>query len=138
MQQRRKSGFTLIELMLVVAIIGLLVSIIMVGNRNAQEKRRDVKRVADAQELQKALALLQAKVQAYPTFTGCIDGTDTVTSQLRTNSFITPTAKLVDPLLPSDITKCYFYTGTGSAYTLRYTLETTGTAGDAGDHLIVP
>ena len=134
----KQKGFTLIELLLVIAIIGLIGSIIMVGGRNAKEKRRDVKRVSDAQELQKALALNLAKIQTYPTYNGCINGTDPVTTSLRTNGFIAPSAKLVDPLEPNNTATCYFYVGSGGSYTLRYTLETTSSAGTQGDHTVVP
>jgi prepilin-type N-terminal cleavage/methylation domain-containing protein len=133
-------GFTLIELLLTVAIIGLIGSIVMVGNRNAQERRRDVKRVANATELQKALALYLAKQQSYPTMNGCIDGgaSDTVTPALIAGAFIAPSSKLFDPLYPSDTSKCYFYSGGGATYTLRYTLEANSSAGTPGDHIVVP
>ncbi|HUD02706.1 MAG TPA: prepilin-type N-terminal cleavage/methylation domain-containing protein, partial [Candidatus Paceibacterota bacterium] len=51
----RKKGFTLIELMVVIAIIGILASIIMVSLSSAQSKGRDAKRVADIRTIQLAL-----------------------------------------------------------------------------------
>lgn len=139
MRHARSKGFTLIELLLVIAIIGLIASLALVGQRNAQAKRRDVKRVSDTTELQKALALYLAKVQSYPVMTGCITGTDAVTTGLQTQGFVGAGSKLVDPLYPTDITKCYYYDGTASKYTLRYTLEqNSASSGAAGDHYIIP
>jgi len=139
MQKRaRQSGFTLIELMLVIAIIGMIASFAMVGQRRRQAAQRDVTRVSHMTELQKALALYLADAGEYPTMTGCVDGTDAVSLGLLSKSLVGAGDTIKDPLNPSDTNKCYYYTGTGSAYTLRYTLERTSTSGDAGDHIIVP
>jgi type II secretion system protein G len=51
----KTKGFTLIELMVVIAIIGLLASIITVSLFSAQAKGRDAKRVADVRTIQLAL-----------------------------------------------------------------------------------
>lgn len=52
---RNYPGFTLIELMVVIAIIAILATIGFAVYRNAQVTARDGKRVADIQEIQKAL-----------------------------------------------------------------------------------
>jgi len=139
MQRReRQLGFTLIELLLVIAIIGLISTFAMVGQRRRQAMQRDVTRVSHMTELQKALALYLADAGEYPTMTGCIDGNDAVTSGLLSKSLLGAGDVLKDPLSPTDETKCYYYAGTGSAYTLRYTLEKTSSSGEEGDHIIVP
>jgi prepilin-type N-terminal cleavage/methylation domain-containing protein len=53
--EARKKGFTLIELMVVIAIIGILASIIMVSLSSAQSKGRDTKRIADVRTIQLSL-----------------------------------------------------------------------------------
>jgi len=53
--KRNKKGFTLIELFFVVAVIGFLVTIIMVTLSNTQRKARDSRRKADLTQIQKAL-----------------------------------------------------------------------------------
>lgn len=131
-------GFTLIELLLAIAIIGMIATVVMVAQRNEQSKRRDVKRVSDTRNLQQALSLHIAKFNTYPIMTGCISGTDAVSTALAANAFITPGAKLIDPLTPTNPASCYYYDGNGSSYTLRYTLEANSSAGTAGNHLIVP
>lgn len=136
---RTKNGFTLIELMLAIAIIGLIASIAMIGQRGAQAKRRDVTRAANVGELQKALTLLAAQAQAYPVYSGCITGADPVTTAIRAFALVGGEVKLADPTYSSDPTRCYFYSSaTGSVYTLRYTLESNSSAGEAGDHLVQP
>lgn len=64
---RSKAGFTLIELLVVIAIIALLASIVLVSLNNAREKSRNVKRVSDMTQLQKALELYYADNNTYPT-----------------------------------------------------------------------
>lgn len=132
------SGFTLIELLLVVAIIGLIASIALIGLHANPEKRLDTKRVTDVQSLQKALSLYLAAAQTYPVMTGCISGTDLVTTELRAKALIGPEDTIADPSFPSDVAQCYFYDSKGSTYTLRYTLQTTSSAGMKGNHPVVP
>jgi prepilin-type N-terminal cleavage/methylation domain-containing protein len=61
-----KRGFTLIELLVVIAIIGLLASIVLVSLNNARKKGRDVRRLADLNQLEKALSLYYDNNGFYP------------------------------------------------------------------------
>jgi general secretion pathway protein G len=60
-------GFTLIELMVVILIIGLLATIIVPGLRSARDKALRVKAQADIKELQTALERYYDDAGAYPT-----------------------------------------------------------------------
>src|SRR6185436_1463726 len=62
-----KKGFTLIELMVVIAIIGLLASIISVSLVSSRAKGRDAKRVADIKMIQLALETYYNDNSYYPT-----------------------------------------------------------------------
>lgn len=53
----KKSGFTLIELMVVMAIIGTLASVVMVSVETARSKARDTARKAALNQIQVALEL---------------------------------------------------------------------------------
>jgi len=65
MFQGRK-GFTLIEVLIVIAIIGLLASVVLVGMGPFRARGRDARRIADLREVQNALELYYTKDNSYP------------------------------------------------------------------------
>lgn len=62
----RFKGFTLIEILVVVAIMGLLASVVLVGLGSFRTRGRDARRIADLRETQNALELYNLKEQKYP------------------------------------------------------------------------
>ena len=68
--KNKQKGFTLIELLVVISIIGLLASVVLVALSGARKKSRDAKRVADLNQLSKAMELYFNDVFAYPTGVG--------------------------------------------------------------------
>jgi prepilin-type N-terminal cleavage/methylation domain-containing protein len=136
--RRTPRGFTLIELLLAIAIIGLIASVILIGQRSAAATRRDVKRYSDVKTFEQGLSLYFSKAQAYPTYTGCINGTDPVTAGLHAQNIMASNVTVADPSFPNDPARCYYYTGTPSAYTLRYVIEVSSIAGPAGPQIRTP
>ncbi len=59
-------AFTLIELIVVIAIIGLLSSMILASVNSAREKARDARRFADMRQIQLALELYYDDHNRYP------------------------------------------------------------------------
>lgn len=60
------NGFTIIELLVVVAIIGLLASIVVVATGSARLKSRDARRLSDIQQVKSGLDLYYSQGAGYP------------------------------------------------------------------------
>ncbi len=67
-----RKGFTLIEIMVVISIIGLLSSIILVAVNGARVKTRDSKRTQDLIQIRNALDLYYSVNGKYPSTGGII------------------------------------------------------------------
>ena len=59
-------GFTLIEMLIVIAIISILASVFLVGLRGFRGGAYDSRRIADLQKMQSYLELYYTKNRAYP------------------------------------------------------------------------
>jgi general secretion pathway protein G len=59
-------GFTLVEILVVLAIISILASVVMASVSDARENARDKKRIADLGQIQLALKLYQVENGHYP------------------------------------------------------------------------
>jgi len=66
---RIKKAYTLIEMLMVVAIIGVLASSILIGLGSARAKARDARRITDLKSTQTALELYYSKYGVYPSMT---------------------------------------------------------------------
>ncbi len=108
-----------------IAIIGLLASVVLLALNSARQKSRDAKRVADARQVASALELYYNDNNGYPAATG--------TSGLGA---IVPAYMGAFPIWPTPSGTCtaanqYVYTSTGanaSTYSFAFCLEGT-TAG---------
>lgn len=117
-----KRGFTIIELLVVMAVIGMLASIMFVAFTSLQAKSRDTRRIEDIRELQKALSLYYVGTNRFPEAATPVnvDGTDSVTTALVNEGAIPAFAG--DPVSP---TYDYVYQTSGvGAYTITFCLET--------------
>lgn len=65
-KNKKEKGFTLLELLVVIGIIGLLASIIVINLTSARKRARDTKRIADLRTLQTAMEDYYGKHGAYP------------------------------------------------------------------------
>lgn len=61
-----RKGFTLIELMVVIAIIGILATVVVSSLNTARAKGRDTKRISDIHQIQNALELYYNTNGVYP------------------------------------------------------------------------
>jgi len=116
------TGFTIIELLVVLAIIGMLASIISVAMSGIQAKSRDTRRLEDLREFQKALSLYYVDNNEFPATASPITlgGSDAITTALVSANAISGFEG--DPVSP---TFDYIYEITnGAAYTITFCLET--------------
>lgn len=63
---KKQKGFTLVELLVVLAIVGILLALAVGGIRIVQEVNRDTQRKAFARDIQLALESYQEKNNKYP------------------------------------------------------------------------
>ncbi len=102
-----------------------------------RSKVRDARRVADINEMMKALSLYQNSVSAYPVSTGtCITGSDVVSSALIAERLVSRVP--ADPIYTTE-PNCYYYvSASGNSYILRYYLEINSSSGTQGLHTVTP
>lgn len=114
-------GFTIVELLVVAAIIVMVGSLAFIQFQQYRAKARDVERERDIKELQKALTLYITEKRVFPISSGPITGIDALSLALLDADALPAIPR--DPLLSG----AYVYTydsPNGQNYILTYTLET--------------
>lgn len=115
----RKKGFTLLELLLVMAILGIFASYSVNNYIASIKKSRDGRRSADLQQIRGALELFRSNIGSYPQPTGTYGlpfGTSGLTDSLG-NTYMT---KIPQDGKPG---QTYYYTQSSDDYTLAANLE---------------
>lgn len=64
---QHNKGFTLVEMLIVIAIIAILASVALVSVGGVRKSARDTKRVSDISKLQQQLEVFYSNTGAYPT-----------------------------------------------------------------------
>ena len=136
MQKKSIQGFTLIEMLIVIAVISILAGIVLVGVTGFQETARDTKRIGDLRGVQNSLELYYTRCGFYPQTTGgganCSGGTNNTTwaqlaQAMKSVGIISDESKL--PVDPKDANDEYAYESPdGFVYVLRATLENPSSA----------
>lgn len=131
-----KKGFTLIEILIVVAIIGILASVVLVGLGSSQKAARDARRVSDLRQIQTALELYMKTEGVYPDGTGGepVDNFATMKDEVLnpTSGALLGIANIPDDVragAATPVTYLYGTDPTGTQYVLGAELEGPAPAG---------
>ncbi|MCL5433258.1 MAG: prepilin-type N-terminal cleavage/methylation domain-containing protein [Patescibacteria group bacterium] len=121
----KAKGFTLIEVLIVVVIIGVLAALLMVNFIGVRQRARDAQRKSDLRQIQAALELYRADQGEYPqSLDECSNGALGVIAPDCTTIYMQQVPK--DPLSKPTNEKKYEYIIDGSPatiYCLRACLE---------------
>lgn len=103
--RHRRAGFTLIELMVAITIIGILLALSSVAFLGARRTARDSERKADLEDIRSALEIYRADCGRYPETASVVPGsTFNGTCNSVTNTYMQQV-----PNDPENVTKQYFY-----------------------------
>jgi prepilin-type N-terminal cleavage/methylation domain-containing protein len=123
----RTTGFTLIEVLVVISIIGLLAAVVMGSLSSARMKGRDAARIVDVRELKKALEFYYDNNKAYPTVGNptSYNSINTLIPPLVNGKFIGAIAQTLinGDGLASPSQDGYYRTASGDSYALAIFLE---------------
>lgn len=143
------NGFSLIEILVVISIIGFIAAAAFYNYNIARARARDTVRVSDISSLTKAFELYFNENNSYPDPGNgqCINGSsqaaqDMINAQILKSRVQDPLWSDVAPANTNGVIDagetnfCYYYYGEDDTYLLNYYLETSSEAGDAGPHTI--
>jgi general secretion pathway protein G len=127
--RRCNTGFTLIEMLIVVAVIAILSSVVLVGIAPVRARARDSRRLSDLRQVQNALELYFSKCGYYPGSAQsgvCIAFPGAAANWTELTAALTGSNIGVNKI-PNDPSagKTYFYgtNGAGSSYVVAAQLE---------------
>ncbi len=129
-------GFSIVEMLVVIAIIGFIGSLILVQMRESRARARDAEREQEIKSMQNALTLYVVNARTYPLWSSdptafralTCSASDEIFSEMISEGALT--GPICDPLNTAPYQYEYRTTDTlGSSYEIRYSLETDSMAG---------
>ncbi|HNP89485.1 MAG: Type II secretion system protein G precursor [Microgenomates group bacterium ADurb.Bin219] len=120
-QKKNKSGFSLVELLIVFSLMGVLLSISLAALGSTRKSARDSKRKADLEQIRSALEMYRTDVGIYPSNllfgTGSLSfGNDIYLSSVPNDPLSSPYTYVYSRLTNNSYVLCaYLETGSGNA-----------------------
>ena len=133
--RRLLTGFSIVEMLVVIAIIGFIGSIIFTQMSQSRARARDAEREQEIKSLQNTLALYVVNARTYPLWSSATtafrpltcSSADEIFTQLISGGAVN--GPICDPLNTASYQYEYRTTNIfGSSYELRYSLETDSVA----------
>jgi len=123
-----KSGFTLIEMLIVIAVIAVLAGVVLTGVSGFQASARDTSRIGDLRNTQNYLELFFNRCGHYPVDGSGDCGSPGSQGQLDESALETALLSVTsqvpgDPVGTSPYVYEYGYSDTGLNYVLKATME---------------
>jgi len=136
---KKRPGFTTLELLIVLAVFGILASIAAFTINQSREALRDADRVSDVTVLRSALSQYWLRHASYPTAEGVSLGSpESGIRGFTTEGFVTESGSgnVILEFIPTGPRRneYYLYTSDGIGYSLRFTTERATVFGDAGTY----
>lgn len=129
---KKQKGFTLIEVLIVIAMIAVLSTIVLIGLGPSRKIGRDARRVADLRQVQGGLELYFNKCRFYPGTTDCVGGFSAAPSDWNALKTVLTGSSIGVSQVPDDpnssaTNQTHYAYGSlnGTSYTLGATLEDT-------------
>ena len=118
---KKEKGFTLVELLIVISIIGVLATLLMANFIGIRQRARDAQRKADLRQIQSALEIYRSDQGAYPTtIPNC--SSSIKSPDCNTSVYIQTVPS--DPMGSSYYNNgAYYFQSNGTTYTLGVCLE---------------
>ena len=116
-------GFTIVEIIIVIALIGVLSAFFINTSTNSLKKGRDGKRKSDLEQIRSGIETYRADCDTYPlslTFGGALTGNDSTIRCPSTTLYMSLTPQ--DPQNAQGLS--YLYWSNGVTYQICATLET--------------
>ncbi|OGK62463.1 hypothetical protein A2334_05500 [Candidatus Roizmanbacteria bacterium RIFOXYB2_FULL_38_10] len=132
--KEKRHGFSFIEILVVVTIIGIISTIGMVTYTEFLKKSRDAKRKGDLEQIRASLEMYKSKNDSYPLTSEVTFGGDICDDPPTCTSGIYYLRKV--PNDPKTAQYTYYYESNGIDYTLGAYLEQSSTS-SCGDCAIV-
>ena len=107
--QRKEQGFTIVELLIVIVVIGILAGLVITTFTGIQQKARNTERTTDIKAIQAHLEAYNAQAGMYPTLANMNDATwrSTNTKGLDADALADPKAPTVKTLVAAPVANAY-------------------------------